>query len=63
MNKIEFNDIFVGLFDEGTVRRRVSIDRSGLDINEGKKKRNIEMKKLDSLCIILSHMYKRDKFS
>ena len=25
----------VGLFEEGTVRRRVSVDRSGLDINEG----------------------------
>lgn len=27
--------LFVGLYDEGTVRRRVAVDRSGIDINEG----------------------------
>lgn len=34
-DQIENWMLFVGLFEEGTVRRRVSVDRSGLDINEG----------------------------
>lgn len=45
-SKIKFkrnNVIFIGLYEEGTVRRRVSIDRSGLDINEGKSLRKEEL--------------------
>lgn len=34
--------LFVGLYDEGTVRRRVAVDRSGIDINEGNDSNKIQ---------------------
>ena len=42
----------VGLFEEGTVRRRVSVDRSGLDINEGN---NIHWKSQGDARVLKCH--------
>lgn len=46
--------LFVGLYDEGTVRRRVAVDRSGIDINEGNDLTKIQSGKRTICEMLLS---------